>query len=517
MKKWLENAVFYEIYPQSFNDTNADGIGDLNGVIEKLDYIKDMGFTAIWLNPCFKSPFTDAGYDIEDYYSVAPRYGTNEDIKRLFDEVHARDMHIILDLVPGHTAMTCKWFQESMKPEKNKYSGRYIWTDSVWSGGDNALSVRGIMRGLSDRDGGFAVNFYSTQPALNYGYAKITEPWQCAVDSKDAMETREAMLDVMRFWLKMGCDGFRVDMANSLVKNDEGKVETIRLWQDLLGRTCKEFPEAAFISEWGEPDKALAAGFDMDFLLPSGPSHYTDLFRTDTPYFSKEGKGNLSVFFNLYIENYKKTNGTGLICIPSGNHDTPRIAYTLDSEEIKVAYAFLMAMPGVPFIYYGDEIGMKYLDNLISVEGGYNRTGSRTPMQWDDSVNGGFSTAAPYDLYIKMDPDKNRPTVERQIKDENSILNELKRQIAVRKSTEALNGISAFEPIYIEPSAYPLVFRRNGESGSVLVAINPSAKEASCALRLDLGQTIYNFNGTATLKDGKLTVPPCSVSYIEIK
>ena len=117
MKNWLENAVFYEIYPQSFNDTNADGIGDFNGIIQKLDYIKDLGFNAIWLNPCFKSPFTDAGYDVEDFYAVAPRYGTNEDIKRLFEEAHKREMHILLDLVPGHTSLTCKWFRESMKQE----------------------------------------------------------------------------------------------------------------------------------------------------------------------------------------------------------------------------------------------------------------------------------------------------------------------------------------------------------------------------------------------------------------
>ena len=122
--KWLENAVFYEIYPQSFKDTNADGIGDFDGIIEKLDYIKDLGCNAIWMNPCFKSPFGDAGYDVSDYYEAAPRYGTNEDLKRLFEEVHKRDMHILLDLVPGHTSVEHKWFKESMKAEKNQYTDR---------------------------------------------------------------------------------------------------------------------------------------------------------------------------------------------------------------------------------------------------------------------------------------------------------------------------------------------------------------------------------------------------------
>lgn len=118
MAKWLDNAIFYEIYPQSFNDTNADGIGDMQGIIEKLDYIKELGCNALWINPCFLSPFGDAGYDVADYYMIAPRYGTNADAERLFKEAHKRGMHILLDLVPGHTSIEHKWFKESMKPEK---------------------------------------------------------------------------------------------------------------------------------------------------------------------------------------------------------------------------------------------------------------------------------------------------------------------------------------------------------------------------------------------------------------
>ena len=129
--EWLNNAVFYEIYPQSFNDTNADGIGDFNGIIEKLDYIRELGCNAIWINPCFKSPFGDAGYDVEDYYTAAPRYGTNEDLARVFSEAHARGIHVLLDLVPGHTAVTHKWFKESMKAGRNEFTDRYVWTNSI--------------------------------------------------------------------------------------------------------------------------------------------------------------------------------------------------------------------------------------------------------------------------------------------------------------------------------------------------------------------------------------------------
>ena len=389
MAKWLDNAVFYEIYPQSFHDTNADGIGDLQGIIEKLDYIKELGCNALWLNPCFTSPFGDAGYDVADYYTIAPIYGTNADAKRLFEEVHKRDMHILLDLVPGHTSVEHKWFKESMKAEKNEFTDRYVWTDSVWESPEDMASIRGI----SDRDGACAVNFFSMQPALNYGYYKPEKSWQQSVDAPGPKATLEEMKNVMRFWLTMGCDGFRVDMAGSLVKNDEDGKGTIGLWKKVRSFLDEEFPDAAMVSEWGEPDKSLQGGFHMDFLLHFGPSHYNDLFRCEYPYFTREGKGDISQFVAKYLENYEKSEKKGLICIPSGNHDMDRLARTLDQEEMKVAFAFLLSMPGAPFIYYGDEIGMRYVEGLTSVEGGFNRTGSRSPMQWDNSVNAGFSAA----------------------------------------------------------------------------------------------------------------------------
>lgn len=241
---WLDNAIFYEIYPQSFCDSNGDGIGDFNGIIGKLDYIKELGCNAIWLNPCFKSPFGDAGYDVSDYYSAAPRYGTNEDLKRLFDEVHKRGMHVLLDLVPGHTSVEHKWFKESMKAERNAYTDRYVWTDSIWE----EPQGMGCIRGISDRDGSCAVNFFSHQPALNYGFYKPDpdKKWQQSMDSEGARATLEELKNIMRFWLGMGCDGFRVDMAGSLVKHDEDNKGTIKLWQNVREFLDREFP----LAEW---------------------------------------------------------------------------------------------------------------------------------------------------------------------------------------------------------------------------------------------------------------------------
>ena len=515
MKNWLKNSVFYEIYPQSFMDTNADGIGDFNGIIQKLDYIKETGFTAIWMNPCFASPFTDAGYDVEDFYSVAPRYGTNEDLKHLFDEVHKRDMHIILDLVAGHTSYNCKWFKESIKPEKNEYTHRYIWTDDFEVHFDGIPGINGTLSGISQRDGCCAVNFFSTQPALNYGFANINASWQHSVDSEAALSTRNELLNIIKFWLGLGCDGFRVDMAGAMIKNDFDKSETVKFWQKVFAEVKKDYPDAVFVSEWGEPEKALLAGYDMDFLLHFGPSHYMDLFR-ENPYFSANGKGDVEEFFELYLKNYKLTEGKGYICIPTGNHDMKRIAHHLDATQLRLAYAFIMSMPGVPFVYYGDEIGMRYLEGITSVEGGFYRTGARSPMQWDDSTNAGFSTASSDKLYIQMDSSSDRPTVLSQLKDEYSLLNEVKKIIKVRKNNSALQESGKFE--IINTKGYPLIYKRNDEEQTILVVINPCNKEITYDLNENINskEVIYTFNDVAEITDRKLIVPPCSASYIRI-
>lgn len=503
MAQWLDNAIFYEIYPQSFKDTNSDGIGDFNGIIEKLDYIKDLGCNAIWMNPCFDSPFGDAGYDVADYYKAAPRYGTNEDLKRLFDEVHKRDMHLLLDLVPGHTSVEHKWFRESMRAEPNEYTDRYVWTDSVWK----EPQKMGCIRGISERNGCCAVNFFSNQPSLNYGFYHPTEPWQQAVDAPGPQETVAELKNIMRFWLNMGCDGFRVDMAGSLVKLDEDGKGTIRLWQDIRAFLDEEFPEAAMVSEWGEPDKSLMGGFHMDFLLHFGPSHYNDLFRCEEPYFSSRGKGDIAEFVNKYKENYEKTSRKGLICIPSGNHDMDRLARYLHGDEQKIAFAFLLTMPGAPFIYYGDEIGMRYVENLTSVEGGYERTGSRSPMQWDSSTNAGFSTAKPDMLYIPQDGSSDRPTVQKQMEDENSLYHEIKALIALRQAHPALQSKGEIDFLCAESHAYPLAYLRSSGNERILVVLNPSNTAASFDCSYAPGEKLRAFGGEITASSGRITVP----------
>ena len=510
--QWLENAIFYEIYPQSFKDTNADGIGDFQGIIDKLDYIRELGCNALWINPCFKSPFGDAGYDVADYYTVAPRYGTNEDLKRLFEEAHRRDMHVLLDLVPGHTSVEHPWFKASMKAERNEYTDRYVWTDSVWE----EPQGMGCLRGISERDGACAINFFSSQPALNYGYLNPTRPWQQPMDAPGPRATLEEMKNIMRFWLSMGCDGFRVDMAGSLVKGDQDSQGTIRLWQEVRSFLDREFPAAAMISEWGEPDKSLQGGFHMDFLLHFGSSHYNDLFRCEEPFFSSRGRGDASAFVEKYLENAGKSRGRGLICIPSGNHDMDRLARYLQGDSLKIAFAFLLSMPGAPFIYYGDEIGMRYIENHVSVEGGYGRTGSRSPMQWDETANAGFSAAPVEKLYIRQDESADRPTVAAQMADENSLYHEVRRLTALRQAHQALQSRGGIEFVYAEKDAYPLAYLRTGGGERILVVINPADRQVGFDCSLVPGEILYRFGGNVSYEDGRMTVSPQTAAYFAV-
>ena len=477
MVSWLRDAVFYEIYPQSFMDSNGDGIGDLAGITEKLDYIRDLGCNALWINPCFDSPFKDAGYDVRDYKRVATRYGTNEDLYRLFEQAHLRGIHVLLDLVPGHTSEEHEWFLESGKAEPNAFSGRYIWTD-YWIAG---IQGHPYIAGERERNGAYMLNFFKCQPALNYGFLHPKEKWQKAMDDPDCLATREAMVDVIRFWLGHGCDGFRVDMANSLVKDDdEQKSGTCAVWRDIFARVRPDYPEAAFVAEWGIPEQSLVqAGFDMDFLLDWPGNGYNSLLRDyenrgngkeDNSFFRSAGDGDITRFLEEYLPKAAACNRKGYISLITCNHDTPRAKATLTDEELKVAYATLFTMPGVPFLYYGDEIGMRYLD-LPTKEGGYTRTGTRTPMQWSNGRNLGFSSADPEKLYLPVDPAADAPTVEEQENDPDSLLCSVRRILKLRAQEKDLQADGDFE-VLLGQKGQPYIYRR----GSLICISNPSGR-----------------------------------------
>lgn len=511
-KEWLKHAVIYQIYPQSFFDTNGDGIGDINGISEKLDYIRELGCDLLWINPCFDSPFHDAGYDVRDYKKVAPRYGANDDLRRLFREAHGRGIRVLLDLVPGHTSEEHPWFIASSKAEHNEYSNRYIWTDSCFRGAEGMPFIGGER----ERNGCYILNFFKCQPALNYGFQNPKESWQLPPTHPDCVATLEAMKDVMRFWLSMGCDGFRVDMAASLIKrDDENRTGIKALWKNVRSMLDREFPDAVLISEWSDPPKAIDAGFDIDFYLHSAGNGCSALLRDyqchgngkpggeDHSYFKKDGKGDVTPFLEEFCPWYEKTKGRGYISFQTGTHDTERARWSLTEEELKIAYAVLFTLPGIPSVYYGDEIGMRYLE-VPTKEGGYNRTGSRTPMQWKKAPNLGFSEGTKESLYLPVDSADDAPTAEEQMRDPDSLWNTVKRLLALRRAEDDLSADAPFEVLFARKGSPLFVYRR----GSLTIAVNPSAEPVS--EKVCGAEKIVYAMGNASVKQGTIGLGPQS-------
>lgn len=512
LPKWLNDAIFYQVYPQSFCDGNGDGIGDFEGLISKLDYIKDTGFNALWINPCFDSPFKDAGYDVRNYFKIAPRYGTNEDACRLFEEAHKRGIRVLLDLVPGHTSDKCSWFKQSAKPYRNRYSDRYVWTDNGWSrpAGYNWVT------GNADRDGSYMLNFFLSQPALNYGFNQITDPsWQISYKDKRVKPTLEAMMKVMRFWLDRGADGFRVDMADSLVKNDPDKSATCSLWRRVRRMLDAHYPEAVIISEWcNAPASVNNAGFHGDFLLHHRDklTDYAFYKRSESgesvAYFSKTAHVSASKVFERYLPELKATRDNGYICVISGNHDMKRISDFLDESERKLAFVFLLTLPGAPFVYYGDEIGMRYLPQS-SKEGGYQRTGSRTPMQWDSTLpNLGFSSAPAKKLYLDVDRSSDAPCAEQQSKDVGSLRNLVRTLNNLRHTHAELQADAELEIVECADSGV-LCYRRGQRT---YIMFNPTDTEQVSTVCL--GNKLFEL-GNASSNNGVTRLAPQTAVIFE--
>ena len=436
MKRELfRDLIFYEIYPTSFYDSNNDGVGDLKGIIEKLDYIKDLGFNGIWLNPFYDSPFMDGGYDVRDFYKVDKRFGTNDDFKLLCAKAKEMGIKIIVDLVPGHASEENKEFLRSAEFERNECSDMFIFSDSAW----NMDSRYRFVSGRHNRDGNYMINFFSCQPAFNYGFKNVSSPsWQLSYKDERTFKTRDYIVSVMKYWCSLGASGFRVDMADSLVKDDDDlKSATREVWDYIFSKVKKDYPDIYVVSEIGLPNRSFRMGFDADFMLDFHDSSYIKTFiRSEDNVLLK--KKNINKFVEELKYAYKCSSELGgYIANVSGNHDECRIS-TLAKDKLKTFYLFILSLPGTPFIYYGDEIGMEYTPN-ISKNGGYNRTGSRTPMQWDNSKNLGFSKSD--NIYLPVG-EANKNNVQDMINDKNSIYHYLKDLIRFRNSSKALKSDS---------------------------------------------------------------------------
>ena len=458
---------------------------------------------------------------MSDYYKVAPRYGTMEDFKRLCVKAHERGIKVCIDLVGGHTSIDHPWFVESAKPEENQYTNRYIWSDD-WLNTPTAAFINGY----SDRNGCYMTNYFYSQPAINYGCGVVDDPsWQMSMDHPECKKNKQELIHIMEYWIEAGCDGFRVDMAPSYVKNDPDGSGNRKFWNEIRAMFDEKYPEHVLISEWGNPAEAIPAGYHVDFLTHCFYKAYTRLLRADknrnvnkdwqgTTFFDKEGKGNFEDFLEDYLKLREITEGKGYIAIPTGNHDLPRYSIGRTQDELKVICAFVLTMPGVPFVYYGDEIGIRYQADLISKEGGYNRTGSRTPMQWKKGKNLGFSEGRGEELYLPVDRSENAPTVEEQLADENSLLHVVRKLVTLRTTSDALGSDGAVEFLNRENHGYPLVYTRTDGVETYLICMNPGAQSQTVDLEKvggkDKQYQVMLQNKEIVIDQGVLTLPGVS-------
>jgi len=516
---WLADAVIYEVYPQSFADANGDGIGDLRGVIDRLDHIASLGVDTIWFNPCFASPFVDAGYDVSDYLTVAPRYGTNDDMVELVAGARRRGIRVLLDLVAGHTSIEHPWFRRELAASAPDPEGdRYVWCEELpqrtWA--HDVPGTPAWVRSPGPRKGWYLKNFYDEQPALNFGWTQLPadEPWRDAVDAPGPRRNVQALKDVIAFWLDRGVAGFRVDMAFSLVKDDRGKnagrEATVALWREIRGWLDDAYPDAVLVPEGTEPRTAAPPAFHADFFLTIHVEH-ASLFDNHyagvlpfhpqrEPFFDAEGRGSTQPFLDGWNA-ARQADPHRSVILATAEHDFDRLRCGPRApEQLGAAWAFLLTWGSVPCIYYGDEIGMRYLPGMPDVEGAvcnpaYNRAGGRTPMQWDDGPNAGFSTADPARLYLPIDPDPDRPTVASQEHDPGSTLNLVRRLVALRRSVPALGGRASTQVLH---PGYPFTYVRGGTH---LVVVNPRRAPATLAAPDATGATPVLTDGVSVTAD----------------
>lgn len=584
--EWLRDGVIYQVYPSSYKDSDGNGIGDIRGVISELDYIESLGVRAIWFNPLFVSGWIDGGYDVIDFYRVDPRFGTNNDMVELIEKAHAKGIKVMLDLVAGHTSDKHPWFIQSSQDTNLQYSDYYIWSDRL----PDAKAERDLETMLKDpnymqntigkwmkseypRNKFYMKNFYACQPSLNYGYANPdpSHPWEQGVDAPGPKAVRQELKDIIAFWYGKGVDGFRVDMANSLVKNDKDKKEIMNLWRKIREWSDKNYPDHVLMAEWGSPKYCLAAGYNIDmdlngtkahnrrmyfdrkhqadggsyFSLNGGQPSVKDLYGNAWPEDKIDSKTTaaemLKEYYDYFTDCLESTETMGYFATITGNHDHLRINMGARNtpDQLKVMLTWVLTMP-MPILYYGDEIGMRSLVDLPNVEGanhnGKERSGARTPMQWTSGETAGFSTCSPDKLYLpvctewspatsypqyldwkknfeagKVKPiAKGEITVESQDKDPESILNWTRELIALRKSSEALWADSKFIPVFNESQPYPMVYLRSNGKETFLIALNPTGTRKSLTFNNEISSYRSMTEGVKGIVNPVASLGKCS-------
>ena len=490
--EWLKKAAIYHIYPSTYMDSDGNGIGDLEGIRSKLDYIKSVGFNCIWLSPCFESAWEDGGYDITDFYKIDPRFGTNDDMRRLINDAHSKGIKVLLDLVAGHTSDKHPWFKESAKAERNEYSDYYIWTEGKPA---KKPGPKFVERDYP-RNGYYIRNFFEIQPALNYGYykPKPNHEWEQGYDAPGPTAVRQELKKIIAYWCDMGCDGFRVDMAKSLVKGDNTAQEGVmRLWKEIFEWYNTKYPENIMLSEWSYPKQAISAGFNIDLLIHNGIGgkvyrplvcETSDKMVPTTCYFNRQGNGKIRKAMEQYTKIYNDYRSLGgYASMPTCSHDIWRLTRMNRStpEEQKVAITLFLTLPTPPIVYYGEEIGMRNLEYAPPKEGSFssrNRSVCRTPMQWSRERNAGFSTVEDASkLYLPIDNAPLFPNVAEQENDPGSVLSYVKGLLALRATTPALGVDGEWKYVGDLDNPYPMIYARTLGNEMYVVVFNPADRE----------------------------------------
>ncbi len=500
---WYKDALIYQLHVKAFLDSNANGIGDFKGLTEKLDYLQDLGVTALWLLPMYPSPFKDDGYDIANYLEIHPEYGTLQEFKSFLQEAHRRDLRVITELVVNHTSDQHPWFQEARRNPASPYRDYYVWSDTDKKFADTRIIFTDTEKSNWAWDPEAKMyywhRFFSHQPDLNY----------------DNPAVRREVIDVMKFWLDMGVDGLRADAVPYLVEREgtscENLAETHTVLKEIRKAVDEAYPDRMLLAEANQwpvdvrPYFGNGDEFHMAFHFPLMPRIFMAIKKEDrhpiTEIMSQTPPIPPNCQWGLFLRNHDE------LTLEMVTHDErdymyreyaadPRMKINIgirrrlaplmdnDRRKIELLNSLLFTMPGTPIIYYGDELGMG--DNIYLGD----RNGVRTPMQWTGDRNAGFSKADTAMLYSPLNVDPvygyQALNVEAQVRVPNSLLNWTKRMLAVRKRYKTF-GRGTLE--WIKPANRAILAYVRKYGGETLLMVHNLAGSAQ-PVELDLRRFI---------------------------
>ena len=553
MKKWWHDKVAYQIYPKSFYDSNGDGIGDIPGIISKLDYLQDLGVDIVWLSPCYQSPLADQGYDISDYYNIDPRFGTMADMERLIAEAKKRNMYILMDLVVNHCSDEHEWFRKACEDPDGKYGNFFYLRDK--KAGELPTNWRSYFGGpvwedLPGTDKQYLHVFHKKQPDLNW----------------ENPELREEVYKNINWWLDKGLGGFRIDAIINIKKalpfrnyapdRDDGLCSIHAMLQEAKGigeflgemrdRTFKKYDAFAVGEVFNEKPEEIP-----DFIGDNG--YFSSMFDFNETIFGKSGKGWYDAqpvtpddYKKCCFESQAKVGEIGFLSNIIENHDEPRgVSHYIPEgdcceESKKMLAALNFMLRGLPFIYQGQELGMENVpftsieevDDIsshdeykVALEAGlspeealkavskFSRDNARTPMQWSDEANAGFTTGTPW---LKVNPNYTSINAAEQMKDPESVWNFYKKLISLRKDPAYKETVvyGALEPVWEERHNLMAYYRKGDKT--LLVVGNYQREAQEIVLPVGYRKVLLNNYGDVAEDNGMIRLYGYQVLILEM-